>query len=41
VRGVYTTFLSDGKVFYYLTVAPDEHVSRFRPAFQRIGSRFT
>jgi hypothetical protein len=36
--GVYTTFLSDGNLFYYLTVAPDEDVSRFNPAFQRIGN---
>ena len=36
--GLYTTFLSDGNVFYYLTVAPDEDVSRFNGAFQRIGS---
>jgi Zn-dependent protease with chaperone function len=35
--GIYTTFLSDGNLFYYLTVAPDEDVSRFNPAFQRIG----
>jgi Zn-dependent protease with chaperone function len=34
--GLYTTFLSDGNVFYYLTVAPDEDVNRFNPAFQRI-----
>jgi Zn-dependent protease with chaperone function len=36
--GLYTTFLSDGNLFYYLTVAPDEDVSRFNPAFQRIGN---
>ncbi len=36
--GIYTTFLSDGNLFYYLTVAPDEDVSRFNPAFQRIGN---
>jgi Zn-dependent protease with chaperone function len=36
--GLYTTFLSDGNVFYYLTVAPDEDVNRFTPAFQRIGN---
>jgi Zn-dependent protease with chaperone function len=36
--GLYTTFLSDGNVFYYLTVAPDEDVNRFNGTFQRIGS---
>ena len=36
--GLYTTFMSDGNVFYYLTVAPDQDVSRFNGAFQRIGS---
>ena len=36
--GLYTTFLSDGNVFYYLTVAPDEDVNRFNAAFQRIGN---
>jgi hypothetical protein len=36
--GLYTTFLADGNVFYYLTVAPDEDLQRFNAAFQRIGN---
>ena len=36
--GLYTTFLSDGNVFYYLTVAPDEDLNRFTQTFQRIGN---
>ena len=35
---VYTTFLTDGSLFYYLTVVPEDEVDGFRDAFQRIGS---
>ena len=40
---VYTTFLSDGTLFYYLTVAPDREASEFQQVFSKIGSsiRFT
>jgi hypothetical protein len=34
---VYTTLLSDGTLFYYLTIAPDGDADAFQPAFQRIG----
>jgi hypothetical protein len=35
--GVYTTFLADGNLFYYATVAPDRDVDRYGPTFDRIG----
>lgn len=35
--GVYTTVLSDGSLFYYLTVAPQADLSVYDPTFQRIG----
>ena len=35
--GVYTTFLVDGTLFYYLTVVPEKDAAAFRDAFQRIG----
>jgi hypothetical protein len=35
--GLYTTFLADGTLFYYLTVVPDKEASAFQEAFQRIG----
>jgi hypothetical protein len=35
--GVYTTFLSDGSLFYYLTVAPEDDLSRLSSTFNRIG----
>jgi len=34
---VYTTFLVDGTLFYYLTIAPDAEVGTYAPVFQRIG----
>ena len=37
VIGVYTTFLVDGNLFYYLTVVPEKDAATFRTAFQRIG----
>jgi Zn-dependent protease with chaperone function len=35
--GLYTTFLADGTLFYYLTVVPDKEADAFQEAFQRIG----
>jgi Zn-dependent protease with chaperone function len=34
---VYTTFLADGTMFYYLTVVPENEDEAFREAFRRIG----
>jgi hypothetical protein len=34
---VYTTFLVDGTLFYYLTVVPDADVDKLQPAFRQIG----
>ena len=36
--GLYTTFLADGNLFYYLTVSPEKDAEAFQAAFQRIGS---
>jgi Zn-dependent protease with chaperone function len=33
-----TTFLTDGSLFYYLTIVPEAEVDVFREAFQRIGN---
>ena len=35
--GVYTTFLADGTLFYYLTLVPENDSDAFRDAFRRIG----
>ena len=35
--GVYTTFLADGSLFYYLTVVPENDAPAFRETFQRVG----
>jgi Zn-dependent protease with chaperone function len=35
--GVYTTFLADGSLFYYLTVVPAKDAAAFQDAFRRIG----
>ena len=35
---VSTTLLTDGSLFYYLTIVPEDDVDVFREAFQRIGS---
>jgi Zn-dependent protease with chaperone function len=35
--GLYTTFLSDGTLFYYLTIAPEKDAQSLQEAFQRIG----
>jgi hypothetical protein len=37
IIGVYTTFLVDGTMFYYLTVVPEKESQAFQEAFQRIG----
>jgi len=34
---VYTTFLVDGTLFYYLTVAPESDAAAFQDAFRHIG----
>ena len=36
--GVYTTFLVDGTLFYYITIAPEQDASVYAPVFQRVGS---
>jgi Zn-dependent protease with chaperone function len=35
--GVYTTFLADGTMFYYLTVVPEKEAATFQDAFRKIG----
>jgi hypothetical protein len=35
--GLYTTFLADGNLFYYATIAPEREVDQYRPVFERIG----
>ncbi|MGH9219969.1 MAG: M48 family metallopeptidase [Vicinamibacterales bacterium] len=35
--GLYTAFLVDGTLFYYLTVVPEKQAAAFQEAFQRIG----
>jgi Zn-dependent protease with chaperone function len=35
--GIITTFLSDGSLFYYVTVAPSDERETYEPAFQRIA----
>jgi hypothetical protein len=34
--GVYTTFLADGTLFYYMTVAQENDAEAFRDAFERV-----
>jgi Zn-dependent protease with chaperone function len=34
---IYTTFLADGTLFYYLTVAPENDAAAFQDTFRRIG----
>jgi Zn-dependent protease with chaperone function len=34
---VYTTFLSDGTLFYYLTVVPEQDAGAFQETFRKIG----
>jgi hypothetical protein len=40
---VYTTFLTNGALFYYLTVCPESDQDKFQNAFRQIGQsiRFT
>ena len=35
--GLYTTFLADGSLFYYLTIVPEGEAQNYREAFRRIG----
>ena len=35
--GLYTTFLADGTLFYYLTVVPEKDAAGFQEAFRRIA----
>ncbi|HEY6614526.1 MAG TPA: hypothetical protein VIZ32_08405, partial [Vicinamibacterales bacterium] len=35
--GLYTTFLADGTLFYYLTIVPEKDAQSLQDAFQRIG----
>jgi Zn-dependent protease with chaperone function len=35
--GLYTTFLADGNLFYYLTVVPADEADRYGAAFDRVG----
>ena len=36
--GLYTTFLADGTLFYYLTIVPEKDAANFQEAFKRIGA---
>ena len=35
--GLYTTFLVDGSLFYYLTIVPEKDAERFEDVFRRVG----
>jgi Zn-dependent protease with chaperone function len=35
--GVYTTFLADGNLFYYLTIVPEKEGQTFQETFRRVG----
>ena len=35
--GLYTTFLADGTLFYYLTIVPEKDAANFQETFRRIG----
>jgi len=35
--GLYTTFLADGTLFYYLTIAQEKDAQAFQEAFRQIG----
>ncbi len=35
---LYTTFLSDGSLFYYLTIVPEQQAQAFQPTFMKIGA---
>jgi hypothetical protein len=34
---LWTTFLADGSLFYYLTIVPERDAQTFQPVFQRVG----
>lgn len=36
--GIYTTFLADGSLFYYLTVVPEDDAPIYDDAFDRVGT---
>ena len=35
--GLYTTFLADGTLFYYLTIVPEKDSANFQETFSRIA----
>jgi hypothetical protein len=35
---LYTTFVADGSLFYYFTVAPDGDAAAFQETFRRVGA---
>ena len=35
--GLYTTFLADGSLFYYLTIVPENDADAYQEAFRKIG----
>ena len=35
--GLYTTFLADGSLFYYITIVPENDAQAYQEAFRRIG----
>ena len=35
--GLYTTFLADGSLFYYITIVPEDDAQAYQEAFRRIG----
>jgi len=37
IIGVYTTFLADGTLFYYLTIVPENDAETFQQTFRKIG----
>ena len=37
--GMYTTFMADGKLFYYMTIAPENEEAAYRAAFQKVGQQ--
>jgi hypothetical protein len=35
--GLYTTFLADGNLFYYVTIVPEDEAQAYDPVFEKIG----
>jgi beta-barrel assembly-enhancing protease len=35
--GLYTTFLADGNLFYYVTIVPEDDAQAYGPVFEKIG----